>query len=228
MDDDDIIQTEFSWRRAPVLLADRLGVRPAGLLGGLLAVVAAACGAWWALRPPPPPAEEVLPFVQTVFPAPAVSGDAGSTTLPAIVVVHVDGAVLHPGIHELRVGARVADAIDAAGGLAFDADRHALNLAQVLGDGQRIWVPRIGEEVRTAVVTGSTGDATGNTAGGPVSLSTATPAMLEGLPGIGPSLAAAIVDHRDREGDFETVEGLLAVSGIGPAKLDALRDLVIP
>ena len=188
MDDDDIIQTEFSWRRAPVLLADRLGVRPAGLLGGLLAVVAAACGAWWALRPPPPPAEEVLPFVQTVFPAPAVSGDAGSTTLPAIVVVHVDGAVLHPGIHELRVGARVADAIDAAGGLALDADRHALNLAQVLGDGQRIWVPRIGEEVRAAVVTGGTDDATGNTAGGPVSLSTATPAMLKGLPGTGPRL----------------------------------------
>ena len=59
-------------------------------------------------------------------------------------------------------------------------------------------------------------------------LSKATPAMLESLPGIGPSLAAAIVDHRDREGDFETVEGLLAVAGIGPAKLEALRDLVIP
>ena len=86
MDDDDIFQTEFSWRRAPVLLADRLGVRPAGLLGGLLAVVAAACGAWWALRPPPPPAEEVLPFVQTLSPAPAVSDDAGSTTVAAIVV----------------------------------------------------------------------------------------------------------------------------------------------
>ena len=52
--------------------------------------------------------------------------------------------------------------------------------------------------------------------------------MLEGLPGIGPSLAAAIVDHREREGGFDTVDGLLAVSGIGPAKLDALRDLVIP
>ncbi len=228
MDDDETFQPEFSWRRAPVLLADRLGIRPAGLLGGLLAVVAAACGAWWALRPPPPPAEEVLPFVQTISPTPTVSDDAASTTIPAIVVVHVDGAVFHPGIHELRVGSRVADAIDAAGGLTFDADRQALNLAQVLSDGQRIWVPQIGEEVRTAVVTGGSGDAIGNTADGPVSLSTATPAMLESLPGIGPSLAAAIVDHRDREGDFETVEGLLAVSGIGPAKLDALRELVIP
>lgn len=150
MDDDETFKPEFSWRRAPVLLADRLGIRPAGLLGGLLAVAAAACGAWWALRPPPPPAEEVLPFVQTISPALTVSDDAASTTIPAIVVVHVDGAVFHPGIHELRVGSRVADAIDAAGGLTFDADRQALNLAQVLSDGQRVWVPQIGEEVRTA------------------------------------------------------------------------------
>jgi len=228
VDVDETFQPEFSWRRAPTLLADRLGVRPVSLLGGLVAVAAAACGAWWALRPPPPPAEEVLPFVQAVAPIPAASDDARSATIPAVVIVHVDGAVFHPGIHELRAGARVADAIDAAGGLTFDADRHALNLAQVLGDDQRVWVPRIGEEIRTAVVTGGTGDAVGNTAGGPVSLSTATPAMLEGLPGIGPSLAAAIVDHRERKGGFDTVDGLLAVSGIGPAKLDALRDLVIP
>ena len=225
MDVDESFQPEFSWRRAPVLLADRLGVRPLGLIGGALAVIAAALGAWWALRPPPPPAEEVLPFVQDV-------STPASTVAPAasgIVVVHVDGAVAHPGVHELHTGARVADAVDAAGGLDDDADRRAINLAQVVGDGQRIWVPTIGEDDPVAVVTGGDGAAAGDAeAGGLVSLSTASAAALEALPGIGPSLAAAIVEHRVREGSFESVDDLLAVTGIGPAKLDAIRDLVVP
>ena len=79
-----------------------------------------------------------------------------------------------------------------------------------------------------AVVIGAGGDDGGPAAGGLVSLSTAPPATLETLPGIGPSLAAAIVDHRDRDGPFGTVDDLLAVPGIGPAKLDALRELVVP
>ncbi|MEM8706570.1 MAG: helix-hairpin-helix domain-containing protein [Actinomycetota bacterium] len=224
MDVDESFQPEFSWRRAPVLLADRLGARPVGLLGGALAVLAAGLGAWWALRPPPPPADEVLPFVQDVS-TPASTAAPAATEL---VVVHVDGAVGHPGVHELRVGARVSDAIDAAGGLSDDADRRALNLAQLVGDGQRIWVPRVGEDDPVAVVSGGDGGGGGAAATGLVSLSTASASVLEGLPGIGPSLASAIVEHRAREGGFETVDDLLAVAGIGPAKLDAIRELVVP
>lgn len=224
MDVDESFQPEFSWRRAPVLLADRLGVRPLGLISGALAVLAATLGAWWALRPPPPPADEVLPFVQDISAPAAID----APVVNGIVVVHVDGAVGHPGVHELHVGARVADAIDAAGGLDGDADRRALNLAQLVGDGQRIWVPRVGEDDPVAVVSGGDGSGSDAATTGLVSLSTASASVLEGLPGIGPSLASAIVEHRAREGGFESVEDLLAVAGIGPAKLDAIRELVVP
>ena len=218
MDGDEPIEEPFTWRRAPVLIADRLGLRPAGLIGALACALAVGVGAWWALRP----AEDTLPFVHEVV-APVATTAAPSAE---VVVVHVDGAVRFPGVHELRAGSRVDDAIDAAGGLTPAADRRQINLAQVVADGQRIWVPVEGEEVAVIVGAGDAGD--DPAAAGIVSLSTATPEMLEGLPGIGPSLAAAIVEHRSREGPFSTVDDLLAVPGIGPAKLDALRGLVAP
>ncbi|MEM9466802.1 MAG: ComEA family DNA-binding protein [Actinomycetota bacterium] len=222
MDGDEPIEEPVTWRRAPVLFADRLGLRPAGLLGALAGILAVGFGAWWALRPPPPPAEEQLPFVQEVA-APAPTTTAGSVD---VVVVHVDGAVRFPGVHELRPGSRVTDAIDAAGGLTDGADRRQINLAQPVADGQRIWVPVEGEDV--VVIVGTGGDDAGAEPGGVVALSTASAEALETLPGIGPSLANAIVEHRSREGPFGTVDDLLAVPGIGPAKLDALRGLVAP
>ena len=121
-----------------------------------------------------------------------------------------------------------ADAIAAAGGLTTAADRRQLNLAQIVTDGQRIWVPVEGEEVDVIVGLGTGGNGNGAVTAGPVALSTAPPNVLETLPGIGPSLAAAIVEHRQREGPFVTIDALLAVPGIGPAKLDALRGLVTP
>ena len=222
MDGHEPIEEPLTWRRAPVLLADRLGLRPAGLVASLAAVVAVGVGSWWALRPPPPPAEEALPFVQqTPVISPTTVADRAD-----VLVVHVDGSVRFPGIHELRVGSRVADAIDAAGGLTAVADRRQLNLAQVLADGQRIWVPAEGEEI--AVVIGARAGESNGVTSGIVAVSTAPAEVLESLPGIGPSLAAAIVDHRRREGPFAAVDDLLAVPGIGPAKLEALRDLVVP
>ena len=215
------IEEPFTWRRAPVLLGDRLGLRPTSVLGALVGVLAAGFGAWWALRPPPPPAEDALPFVQEV----SVAVSTTTSVDASVVVVHVDGAVRFPGIHELRSGSRVADALDAAGGITEAADRRQINLAQVVADGQRIWVPVEGEEV--AVIVGAAGDDDA-ASGGVVALSTAPAEALETLPGIGPSLASAIVEHRSREGPFQTVDDLLAVPGIGPAKLDALRDLVAP
>ena len=225
MDADDLLEPDdFSWRRAPVMLADRLGVRPLSVVLGTIGVLAAGFGAWWALRPPPPPVEEVLPVVTEVAVIPTTS-----TSVVSVLVVHVDGAVVRPGVHDVVAGSRVIDAVEAAGGLTGEADRSRVNLAQPVADGQRIWIPTVGEDAPAPVVGGPLAPASGEGTGdGPVSLSTANAAQLESLPGIGPALAAAILDHRDREGAFERVDDLLQVPGIGPAKLDALRDLVQP
>ena len=147
------------------------------------------------------------------------------------IVVHAAGAVARPGLQRLAVGARVADLLDVAGGPTPDADLDRLNLAAPLADGQRLYVPRLGETTPAPVspeggggAVGS-GDATGGAAG-PIDLNTATAEQLDALPGIGPATSAAIVDHRERNGPFGSVDDLLDVRGIGPAKLEGLRDLV--
>ena len=215
---------------SPGALADRLGVSAATVVLGALGVAAAAIGGWWALRAPPgPDPAEILPMAGSVeipVPSPPVAPDSGR------IVVDVVGAVARPGLHELPAGSRVADAVAAAGGLTAEADRMRLNLAEPLGDGSRLWVPAIDEPVGPEVVAvtagaGSPGrkGASGGLAGAPLNVNTAEAAALEELPGIGPALAAAIVEHRRRSGPFATVDELVEVSGIGPAKLEQIRPL---
>ena len=214
-------------------VGDRLGVTPYAFVVGVLAIAVAGAAGWWAFSAPDPPAaEEVLPRVEGLAggppSAPAAAVAKGpTTTVSAVIVVHVDGAGMVPGVHELSPGSRVFDAIEAAQGLLPDADRSRLNLAAVVGDGQRVWVPRLGEEEPAVIaITGATGGG-GAAAGDPiVDLNTADAARLETLPGIGPSIAAAIVSHRQEHGAFRRVDDLLDVPGIGPAKLDRLEALV--
>ncbi len=168
---------------------------------------------------------EGLPFAGT---GPSTTA-ATTTTLAPGIVVHAAGAVRTPGLYRLDGGARVADLVDAAGGPADDVDLDRVNLAAPLVDGQRVYVPRLGEEVPPAVGTGGAGPGetgSGGASVGPVALNTATVDELDTLPGVGPTTAQAIVDHRTRNGPFRSVEDLLEVRGIGPAKLEALRDLV--
>ena len=133
------------------------------------------------------------------------------------------GAVVRPGVYRLPPGGRVADAIEAAGGPAPGAELHRLNLAAPLVDGSQVYVPLAGE----APPAGAAAPGAGAEAPpGPLDLNTATAAQLEELPGIGPATAAAIVDAREERGGFASVDDLLDVRGIGPAKLEALRDLV--
>lgn len=200
------------------------------------ALAAVAAGGWWALRPPPAPAvEATLPFAPGAEGAGAEGAAVArptpttSTTPPADLVVHAAGAVAAPGVHRVPSGSRIGDLLVAAGGPAADVDLDRVNLAAPLADGQRIWFPRIGEEAPPAVagVDGAAGTGGGApTEAAPIDLNVATASELEALPGVGPAIAAAIVEHRERHGRFASVDDLLEVSGIGPARLEDLRDLV--
>ncbi len=146
------------------------------------------------------------------------------TTPAAIdeVLVHVAGAVQRPGVYRLEPDQRVIDAVDAAGGATRDAVLHAINLAAPLSDGQRVHVPLEGEPIPSEALVSAGAPSAGGTPA-PISVNSAGEAELVGLPGVGPVLAAAIVAHRSAHGPFETLEGLLAVTGVGPAKLEAMR-----
>jgi competence protein ComEA len=148
-------------------------------------------------------------------------------------VVHVAGAVAAPGLYRLGGDPRVADAIDAAGGVAADADLDAVNLAAKVADGERVYVPRRGE-VPPAVAVGAGGGGggspgvggAGGAPAGPVDLNSATAEQLESLPGVGPATAEAILGYRKEHGRFRSVDELLEVRGIGEAKLAAIRPKV--
>lgn len=135
---------------------------------------------------------------------------------PAPMRIHVAGAVRRPGVYELRPGSIVRDAVEAAGGVVDEAELANINLAAGLAEGQRVYIPEAGEQA-LAVESNSA----------LVPINTATAPQLEQLPGIGPVLAQNIVDYRERYGPYQRLEDLLEVDGIGPAKLEALRDLVL-
>lgn len=141
------------------------------------------------------------------------------TATPGQLTVYVTGAVAQPQTMITLVrGSRVQDAIDAAGGATVDADLMRINLGQVLNDGDQVHVPSLdGPDIQTA------------TPNRPplVHINAAGVDELSTLPGIGPSLAQAIIDYRDANGPFASLENLDNVPGIGPAKLDDIRDRVV-
>ena len=134
----------------------------------------------------------------------------------------------------VSTGARVADAIAAAGGGVPDADLDRLNLAAKVIDGERILVTKIGQPVGAVAGDSGSVDAGGagagnpnaGGAGGPINLNTATVAQLDTLPGVGPSLAAAIISERGRRGGFTSVDQLRSVRGIGDKRFADLKSLV--
>lgn len=210
------------------------------LVVSAICVVVVAIGVAWLVRAPSPATEAGLPFtggsVASTLPPPSTVplplSTSNPSTVPTRLVVHVAGAVVAPGVFELGSGERVHDALTAAGGPTVDGDLDGLNLASPLADGQRVYVPVVGEVDPASVPSISpvvpTADATGDAPApvGPVDLNTATAGQLETLPGIGPATAAAIVSDRDQHGPFASVGDLERVPGIGPAKLAAVADLV--
>lgn len=148
-----------------------------------------------------------------------IDGDEADASAEASdrLYVHVAGAVAEPGLYVLPSDARVVDAIAAAGGFAAGAAEDAVNLARPLGDGEQRHVPAVGD-VAIGVL-----EAAGD---GRVNLNTADIAQLDTLPRIGEAMAQRIIDWRDANGGFTSIEDLLAVPGIGDKMLEALRSLV--
>ena len=141
----------------------------------------------------------------------------------AELLIDVSGAVHRSGVYKLPAGSRINDALLKAGGETEKADLTLVNRAALLTDGQQVLVP---EKVTAAAATSSGGSAPATTA--PVRLNSATLEQLDELPGVGPSTAQRIIDYRTASGPFKSVDELDSVSGIGPAKLAELRDLVVP
>ncbi|HEU4675111.1 MAG TPA: helix-hairpin-helix domain-containing protein [Motilibacteraceae bacterium] len=160
---------------------------------------------------------------------PGGSGSAGSSPggAPALVVVHVVGQVRHPGLVHLPQGARVDDAVRAAGGATAAADLSGVNLARVVVDGEQLRVPSPGEVVAPPPGSGSAaGPPAEGAPAAPVDLNSATLAELDALPGVGPVLAQRILDWRGEHQRFSSVDELREVRGIGPKVFADLQPLV--
>ncbi len=142
---------------------------------------------------------------------------------PADIKVQVSGEVTFPGVYRMKPDDRVMDAVVAAGGITPNADITGINLSRRVQDEAHYHVPAIGSATRPQPTLSPNGEQLGD---GPIDLNTATVRELEILPGIGPTLATAIVSYRSDNGPFGTVADLEGVPGIGPKTLEAVRRLV--
>jgi len=204
---DEIVITS-GWRATlQDLVARRRDSWPLLLLIGAVALFAIVLGGRDAPAQVAPPAtEEAGPSLSST------AGNGASGTL----LVHVAGAVRKPDLYEFPEGARVADAIETAGGPLPRADVDELNLAAPLSDGTKVLVLKLGEHP-------SPGATSSSVETSPVPVNAADQAQLETLPGIGPITAQAILEYRERVRRFDSLEQLLDVDGIGPATLDDIR-----
>ena len=156
-------------------------------------------------------------------PSPTLTPPPSPTLAP--IRIHVSGAVRQPAVYELPPGSIVQDAVDAAGGPALDADLGHINLALELQDQQQVYVPCQGETNPPPPASGGeTGG--GRSAGALVNINTATTAELETLPRIGPVTAQRIVEYREANGPFETIEDIQNVPGIGPATFEGMKEMI--
>ncbi|WP_370739040.1 helix-hairpin-helix domain-containing protein [Streptomyces sp. EN16] len=238
--------------RLPLWVQLRCGMAPRtpvvlGLV--LLAAVGVAAFHFWSVRPqavraPEPVADEAA--ASALPPDPLRSGAPDPVPRPAAgeppdagasgqIVVDVSGKVRRPGVRRLPAGSRVADALDAAGGVRAGTDVTGLNRARLLMDGEQVVVGLPpGPPVSGAAGSGPAGiDGPGGAPGGPgpsapLSLNTATAEQLETLPGVGPVLAQHMLDYRAENNGFRSVDELRQVNGIGDRRFAELQPLVRP
>jgi competence protein ComEA len=176
--------------------------------------------------------------------APSPPGARGSAAAGVPLLVHVAGEVRRPGVYRLPRGARVHEAVRLAGGLTGRAEQSGVNLVARVSDGQQVIVPRRGATAFAAGGAGAGGPASGSGGSGgsagsggaagasppgaKVSLAAATVEQLDGVDGIGPTLARRIVEYREQHGGFRSVDELRQVDGIGEKRFESLREAVTP
>ena len=212
------------------------------LIGSVLSLIAVASAGWWLLRVPPPPPEDSIPIASTattlsfaVSSPQKIELDKELDTeldreLATELTVHIAGAVKTPGVYQLHIGARINDGVVAAGGATAQADLDSVNLAMLLSEGEQIYIPKRNDKPHIIVQPrftsssnlNSSNSATNNELQISININTATAIELEQLAGVGPSTAKAIIEFRQKNGGFKTVEDLLNVRGIGPAKLSEI------
>lgn len=148
---------------------------------------------------------------------------AEATAGDSMIKVHVKGAVIAEGVYELPKGARVQDAVDAAGGAAQGANLSALSLAKALSDGEDVYVPKEGEAVPQSG--GTEGAGSKLQPGQKVNINTATAAQLVTIPGVGEATADKIIAYREKQ-PFERIEDIMKVSNIGEKKFENMKDYI--
>ncbi|MGB9723617.1 MAG: ComEA family DNA-binding protein, partial [Chloroflexia bacterium] len=169
-----------------------------------------------------PPAAAVIVYTPTPLPTDLPR----PTATPPPIVVYVSGAVRHPGVYALPAGARLADAVAAAGGADPQADLDQINLARRLQDEEHVHIPRRGETPRPEPTSPPAGVTPSGASGGKVNINTAGLEELDRLPGIGPGYAQRIIEYRQAHGPFASIEEIQNVPGIGPATFARIRDLI--
>ncbi|MCC7369002.1 MAG: ComEA family DNA-binding protein [Chloroflexi bacterium] len=192
---------------------DWVGRYRAWLAAAMLGAVAVSLGVLIVRRPEPP--RVVVQQQPTVKPVAAVSPQT-----PAVLVVHMSGEVIAPGTYRLPVGARIEDALKAAGGPSGEGDIHRINLAARLADGQQIVVPkRVDPMLAIAAHIPSPTP-------GRLSINTASVAELDRLPGVGPVTAQRIVAYREQNGPFESIQQLRTANLVNATTFERIKELV--
>ncbi len=154
---------------------------------------------------------------------------ANDTVEEKSIIVYICGQVGRPGNITIAEGSRLGDAIEQAGGALENADLNIINLAHILSDAEMVYVPKKGEiidEKASIVSSVSSSSPTASKKSGKVNINTASESELDTLPGIGPSTAVKIIEHRNQNGKFKTINDLKNVTGIGAKKFDSLKDFI--
>ena len=189
----------------------------AAVIGGVLLILVGVGGLF-------SQKEESVEEIEAVVTTVLAEKTEVSTTQETVIFVDIKGAVKNPGVYQMKVGDRVKDALDAAGGLTDEADSQKVNLAKRLEDQMVIVVPKVGEEAEEIPAGETRKEATKE---GKVNINTATVEELKTLKGVGEKKAEAIIEYRKKNGSFQTKEDLMKVRGIGKKLFESFQERIV-